>query len=513
MTKRVWFSRSLIVSLVVFAVACAKNPVTGKNQLMLMGEDWERKVGQQQYAPLRQMQGGDYVVDKGVEAYVRKVGERVAKASGRNLPYEFNVINSSVPNAWALPSGKIAINRGLLTELNNEAELAAVLGHEVVHAAARHGAAQASKGVGLQGAVVLATVIGQREGHGQLAQMGSMIGARLISSRYGRDAELESDLYGMRYMSEAGYDPQGAVDLQKTFLRLSKGRRSDFLSGLFASHPPSIKRVQANIATVATLPKGGELGEARYKQVMARMNKSVPAYEKYSEAQAASKAGNSKRALSLVQQALRIEPNEALFHAAIGEFELDANNPRGAKRHFDRAISLNKELFYLYVKRGDMHQQLRNYTAAKADYQRSIQLLPTADANLGLGKIEQAGNRIEEAKKYYTSASQAKSPAGEEAMDRLLALDLNENPQKYVDLRHGVTRQGTLGIELINKTTRPIGSIQISMQSPGSTSHTQNINGSVAAGKSRIVDTGQRISDSQAQNLSIRLLRAKVISN
>ena len=86
------------------------------------------------------MQGGAYVVDPELNRYVREVGARLARASDRALPYEFVVLNNSTPNAWALPGGKIAVNRGLLVELDNEAELAAVLGHEIVHAAARHGA-------------------------------------------------------------------------------------------------------------------------------------------------------------------------------------------------------------------------------------------------------------------------------------------------------------------------------------------------------------------------------------
>jgi len=149
--------------------------------------------------------------------------------SDRGLPYEFNVINSSVPNAWALPSGKISINRGLLTQMNSEAELAAVLGHEIIHAASRHGARGMSRGMVAQVGVVAATVAGDREGYGQLAQFGAQLGAQLITTKYGREAELESDLYGMEYMKRAGYDVQGAVDLQRTFVKLSEGRRQDFL--------------------------------------------------------------------------------------------------------------------------------------------------------------------------------------------------------------------------------------------------------------------------------------------
>jgi len=124
-----------IAAIVTIIVAgCAVNPVTGKQQIMLVGESWDLAIGKQHYAPLRQSQGGDYTIDPSVEAYVRRVGNKLAKYADKKLPYEFHVLNDSVPNAWALPGGKISINRGLLAELKDESELAAVLSHEIVHA-------------------------------------------------------------------------------------------------------------------------------------------------------------------------------------------------------------------------------------------------------------------------------------------------------------------------------------------------------------------------------------------
>ena len=116
---------------------CAANPVTGRSELHMVSEAQEIQVGQQYYPPSRQSQGGDYVTDPRVTEYVRQVGNRLAAVAERRLPYEFVVLNSGELNAWALPGGKIAVNRGLLVELKNEAELAAVLSHEIVHAAAR----------------------------------------------------------------------------------------------------------------------------------------------------------------------------------------------------------------------------------------------------------------------------------------------------------------------------------------------------------------------------------------
>jgi predicted Zn-dependent protease len=135
-----------------FLCGCVINPVTGDRELALVSADQEIAIGEQQYAPSQQMQGGQYELDSELTSYVASVGQKLAAVSDRDLPYEFVVLNSSVPNAWALPGGKIAVNRGLLNELNSEAELAAVLGHEIVHAAARHGALAMQRGLLLQGA-------------------------------------------------------------------------------------------------------------------------------------------------------------------------------------------------------------------------------------------------------------------------------------------------------------------------------------------------------------------------
>ncbi|HJR69274.1 MAG TPA: M48 family metalloprotease, partial [Gammaproteobacteria bacterium] len=234
--------RARAVGLSLFALAgCVINPVTGDRELALISADQEVAIGEQQYAPSQQMQGGDYTLDPALTAYVAGVGRRLAAVSDRALPYEFVVLNNSVPNAWALPGGKIAVNRGLLVELQSEAELAAVLGHEIVHAAARHGALAMQRGLLLQGALLATQVAAQRGDYGGLTVGAASLGAQLLSQRNSRGAELESDLYGMRYMAAAGYDPSAAVTLQETFVRLSEqsGRDSGRLATLFASHPPS----------------------------------------------------------------------------------------------------------------------------------------------------------------------------------------------------------------------------------------------------------------------------------
>ena len=188
--------------LTALLAGCGVNPVTGRSEIQFVSEAEELQIGAKNYAPARQSEGGDLTVVPELTAYVNEVGRKLAAESDRKLPYEFTVLNSSVPNAWALPGGKIAVNRGLLTELHNEAELAAVLGHEIVHAAARHGAKAQERGTLLQAGMAVAqvgAVVGGMDS--QVAGVllgGAGVGSQMMQMRYGRDQELEADEYGMK---------------------------------------------------------------------------------------------------------------------------------------------------------------------------------------------------------------------------------------------------------------------------------------------------------------------------
>src|SRR5690606_36334449 len=227
------------------------------------------------------------------------------------LPYEFVVLNNPVPNAWALPGGKIAINSGLLVHLEDEAQLAAVLAHEIVHAAARHGASQMSRGTLFNVGTQIAGIASQKAGYGSLGGVAAQLGSAAWMTRYGRDDELESDAYGMDYMSRAGYDPYAAVELQETFVKLNSNRQQDFISGLFASHPPSQERVNRNREKAAALGTGGIRNRDVYQKKIAQLKKDQPAYE---AEQNAVKALNDKKpdeALGYLDEAVRVQPRDA----------------------------------------------------------------------------------------------------------------------------------------------------------------------------------------------------------
>ncbi len=492
--------------------ACSVNPVTGDREFMTMSQNQEIQLGSENYAPMLQSQGGAYDVDPALNEYVRSVGMRLAAVSDVALPYEFTVLNSSVPNAWALPGGKIAINRGLLTELNSEAELAAVLGHEIVHAAARHTAKQMSRGQLLQGLVLATSVATNDSSYGDIAVGGAGIAAQLISTKYGRGAELESDKYGMRYMSKAGYDPQGAVTLQETFVRLSEGRDQDWLSGLFASHPPSNERVKANRKRLKNLPAGGKLGVDEYRAVMQKTMESKPAYDAYDEGREALSEKNNDQALVLANKALDIFPQEANFHALRGDVRLMNEQYDMAVTNYDRAISRRTTFFYYYLQRGLAKKELQQTDAAITDLERSVELLPTAPAHYNLGLIRKDRGQIDAAIEHFRVVAKSGGDYGKAANGQLARLELSDRPGNYVSRRCDTSTTGRLLVSVRNDAPFAIMGVQIQVDYTDNTGRTQRITRNVGSrlepGQVASADTG--LGGFSGSNCPVKVISARI---
>ena len=403
---------------------CSVNPVTGEKQLSLISENQELALGAEQYTPTQQTQGGRFYIDPELSIYVRDVGQRLARVSDRpDLPYEFVVLNNSVPNAWALPGGKIAINRGLLVELEDEAQLASVLGHEIVHAAARHSVQRMQQGMLISAGVAgLGFALSDNEWAG-LIMGGAALGAQLALAQYSQGDELESDAYGIRYMKEAGYDPQAAVELQQLFLKLSEGRQSGWLDGLFATHPPSAKRVQENQELVQNIGAGGYRGRDVYQRRIAKLKELQPAYDAHDEAMKLASEGKYEAALDQVNKAIKLEPREAMFFALRGRIYRGMEQPEKAKADFDKAVSLYPEMFQYQLYSGLNELELNNLGKAKSHLEKANQVVPTSIAYLRLGDIARQQGQRREAVAYYSTAAEAGGDVGAEAQRKLAELN------------------------------------------------------------------------------------------
>ncbi len=228
--------------------ACAANPVTGGHDFVLMSESDEIHLGQEYHQQI--IEEIPVYDDPKLAAYVNEVGQRVARASHRpELDYHFTVLDSQMVNAFALPGGYIYITRGILAYLNSEAELAAVLGHEVGHVTARHAVRQhsANTAAGVAGAV-----LGAATGVPASQDLFKVLGKAMLSG-YGRDHELESDRLGAQYLARTGYDPRAMLEVigvlkdQELFERehaREEGREPRTYHGVFASHPENDARLK-----------------------------------------------------------------------------------------------------------------------------------------------------------------------------------------------------------------------------------------------------------------------------
>ena len=228
---------------------CAVNPVTGEQQLMLLSEADEAKMGQGTDKSIVEQYG--IYDNSGLQSYLNGIGQTMARVSHRpTLQWQFKVMDSPVVNAFAAPGGYIYVTRGLLAATNNEAELAAVLGHEIGHVTARHSAQQYSN--------AMLTSIGLGLGQSVMGEYGDMfgrameVGAGLLFLKFSRDDERQADALGVEYAARVGYDAARMADFFTTLQRQSAadGEGGARLPEFFSTHPSPVNR-EATVRTMA----------------------------------------------------------------------------------------------------------------------------------------------------------------------------------------------------------------------------------------------------------------------
>lgn len=252
-----------MVAVLVAVTACATNPATGERQLSLISETQEIEMGRQGVAQVEATIGA--YQDADLDSYVETIGLSIAARTERpNLPWSFQVADDPTVNAFALPGGFIYVTRGILAHFNSEAELAAVLGHEIGHVTARHSVEQMSRaqlaGLGLGVGSIL---------FDEVRQFGGLLGTGvgLLFLKYGRDDETQSDALGVRYMLADNYDPREALDVFRMLDRLSDESGSGLPSWLSTHPSPAdrLERIQAQIDAIGESRLGGTtIDETRY---------------------------------------------------------------------------------------------------------------------------------------------------------------------------------------------------------------------------------------------------------
>jgi len=404
------FSLVLFTALAIAAYSCAVNPVTGRSELALVSfsEEEERTLGAQAYTPAVQQQGGFYR-DAALEEYVQGVGLRLAKVSHRpGLAYRYRVLNSSVPNAFALPGGFIVINRGLLVHLNSEAEMAAVLGHETGHVTAKHSLGGYQRAMAAN--ILLAGVSVAAGGKAGVMQL-SGVTASLVENGFSRDQEREADWLGIDYMVKAGYNPEGAIKLQEYFYQQLEGKKNPmFIEGLFRTHPFSKERLDNARARIAerypdtVRSPNYTFNETVFRQKTARLREVQKAYDISDEGDKLLKDKRYGEALGKYQAAIAREPGQAPFYSSVGRVHLIEKNYTAAEGSLRKAIQLDEEFFEPHFLMGVMRYQKNDHRGAIPELSRSMDLLPTKQAAGYLSKSYEATGDMQNAKKYADMA-------------------------------------------------------------------------------------------------------------
>jgi beta-barrel assembly-enhancing protease len=267
------------VAIVVLAIsALAQGPTQIKPGFNLFSKQQDVQLGQEAAAQVRKQ--ATVIHDPTLTTYVNAVGKRLAssreaKASG--FPFTFEVVADPSINAFALPGGPMFINTGLLRAVDNEAQLAGVMGHEMSHIILRHGTNQASKANLIELPAMLAgQIVGSDGMMGQLTQLGIGIGANSVLLKFSRTAESQADLMGSHLMAEAGYDP---MEMAKFFDKLNAvggAKAPEFLS----DHPNPGNREKAIEQEAARLPRqdyGYQTGKfQQMKKVVATIHEPPP---------------------------------------------------------------------------------------------------------------------------------------------------------------------------------------------------------------------------------------------
>ncbi len=236
-----------LISVVGYYSSTSKNTVTGEKQHTGgMTAQQEIALGLQAAPKMAQQYGGLSRNEKAA-AFVEKVGAKlVAQSDAAKTQYKFQfhlLADDQTVNAFALPGGQVFITFGLLKRLKTEGQLAGVLGHEITHVVARHSAEQIAKQQltqGLTGAAVMATYDPNSPASRNSAQVAALVGS-MVNMKFGRNDELESDRYGVRFMTQAGYDPRGLIGLMKILASAGGGKSQP---EFFSTHPNPENRIE-----------------------------------------------------------------------------------------------------------------------------------------------------------------------------------------------------------------------------------------------------------------------------
>jgi len=390
-----------------FAIGCAIDPVTGKKTFSLVSEDQEIELDREA-APHQFSQDYGALQDNAANKYIARVGKKLVPHTHRpDMPYSFRGVNSVRVNAYAFPGGSIAVTRGMLLELSNEAELAGLLGHEIGHVCARHGAEQRSKLMVAENILNLGMAYMDTTEYAEYSDLAGMLaagGAGALLCAYSRENEREADDLGNQYMVKAGFNPSGFVGLMNILKNMSQNA-SWVVRLLFATHPMSDERYRASVENAETKYKSAQnlpTNEERYMantEKFRKMEEAIKAMQDGEEAMAEKKYSEAEKCF---KKALKKAPRDYAGLLMMSKCQLAQKKSAEGQRYAERAVRLYPTEAQARYLCGVAKQDRKLFDSAYRDFKKYGELLP-GNSNIAYLKgfcLDKMGRKNEAATEY-----------------------------------------------------------------------------------------------------------------
>jgi predicted Zn-dependent protease len=375
------FNTVLIPVLAIFLLAgCATNPVSGNKQLIFLSESGEVQIDREN-SPHQISSDYGPAQDAELNRYVASVGNQLAAISHRpDMPYSFRVVNAVYINAYAFPGGTIAVSRGIMAGMESEAELAALLGHEIGHVTSRHMAQQYTYGV-LGSVVVLGITLLVQQKNEDYAALTAGLGAvatGALLARYSRADERAADALALEYMTKGGYNPEGCVNLMD-LLRKTQKEKPNMIEMFFATHPMSDERYDTAVKTVAEkyqAQKSYPLNKERFLEKTASLRAAKPALDKMQKGEKAMNEGKYDDAIASLQAAEKEAPRDYTCLLMLAKCMLAKKNFAEAEKYaLSARAAYPQEPQALHVS-GMARIGGKKFEGAYADFNEYEQILP-----------------------------------------------------------------------------------------------------------------------------------------
>ncbi len=371
---------------------CRTNPVTGEKQFLLVNPQQELAAGDRYHPNIILSHDGEYR-GKELKRYLGTIVERLHECSHRpDTPIDFTVLNTSMVNAFAIP-GHVYCTRGFLAEMENEAQFAAVMGHELGHVTAMHSARQMTTDMLLGlGTAAAGSALADTEG-GEAMLTAGLVGVKVIGLSYSREQERQADRLGTYYMALAGWDPREAVAAQR-ILHSDSGNSAGVFAPYLSTHPQVADRLEQIRSVISNkrllqrdLLQGNGVYEDRWERRLSRLRKVDKAFEPYDKGMELIGKGEYQKALDAAERAISARSDQTPFFRLKGDalFALERN--KKAREAYRHALELYPRYVLATMGLGEIALSTDNYEKAERHFKTVVKSYPASlKGRWGLGR-------------------------------------------------------------------------------------------------------------------------------